>query len=343
MVDLPVSTRAGISRKRAGIRDAMEAATRAYAAAPAAVAAEDWARVRVACTTAIFASNDNPKAFFYRHQAVYGLASVLASYFPRSDTSLLRAVSRGKHGDNAETMAMASNGIAFLRRDSGDRDGAARQFMRTLKMDREVGRSVFTGGDAPVLSEVLFDSSQDVARSCLAAMQAPPQEDAAEDLTSAEQQALWLKNSSMTRYACAPADMPFAARCTRVRGIVCDECGATPTRLSMCQRCKQRWYCGPKCQRAAWKRHKQVCRDHLQVGDRVLVRGLIKGDCANAGGLEPAFNGLLGTVVGIADEELKPVLPVHTRSWGMFRVEFSPTLSLYLHPSHLRYMMDDPQ
>jgi hypothetical protein len=38
---------------------------------------------------------------------------------------------------------------------------------------------------------------------------------------------------------------------------VCDVCG-TPA-AARCARCRGVWYCGPKCQRAAWAAHKLVC------------------------------------------------------------------------------------
>jgi hypothetical protein len=44
----------------------------------------------------------------------------------------------------------------------------------------------------------------------------------------------------------------------------------------MCQKCKQVWYCGKKCQQADWKEHKSDCKRGLaelgnaEVGDSVL-------------------------------------------------------------------------
>lgn len=53
----------------------------------------------------------------------------------------------------------------------------------------------------------------------------------------------------------------------KLYGRACDECGVLGAelaerglKLQQCSRCKAAWYCGPRCQKAAWKaRHKHEC------------------------------------------------------------------------------------
>ncbi len=54
----------------------------------------------------------------------------------------------------------------------------------------------------------------------------------------------------------------------KLSGRTCDECGVLGAELlakrgltlQQCSRCKAAWYCGPRCQKAAWKaRHKDEC------------------------------------------------------------------------------------
>ena len=40
----------------------------------------------------------------------------------------------------------------------------------------------------------------------------------------------------------------------------CAECGMASARLLTCSACQCVWYCGPKCQKRAWKAHKEDCR-----------------------------------------------------------------------------------
>lgn len=350
----------------------MLSATRAYISTTEAAATQNWPKLRVAYQTAVLASNHDALSFAFRFHSVSGLASVIENYFPRSDVTLLKDVSRGRYGDEGETKALASNSLAFLRRGSGDREGAVRQFKRTLRLSCTNGRKVFVGFGGSFgsheLSEILFEKMQKTAQKCIQAMEEAltastvlsAEEIFKEDeekpgefpasLSEAERAILaklnphhTTKKETQMRYICAPADAPFAERCTRVRGSVCDECGAHG-KLMMCQKCKKRWYCGAECQRAAWRRHKKVCRaaDDLRVGDRVIIRGLRKGDCEKSFcGLEPKLNGMMGTIVGVADAELNDVVPVETREWVWWRVHFIGDMDLYFGSSHLYYMMDD--
>jgi hypothetical protein len=353
----------------------MLSATRAYIATTDAAATGNWAKVLVAYKTAVLASNHDAKSFAYRFHSVSGLASAIENYFPRSDVALLKQVSRGQYGDDGETMALASNAIGMAKRGSGDREGSVRQFKRTLKLVCNKGRRVFVavGGSlgSHELSEVLFQEMQKTARRCIQAMEQPltattlrSARDQFEDeegeekvveipgsFSDAERDIIRKlnphhysrKKQTQMRYMCNPTDAPFAERCTRVRGNACDGCGAQVT-LMMCQKCKKRWYCGLKCQRAEWKRHKQVCRTvgDLRVGDRVIIRGLQVGDCEKEfGGMETKFNGAVVTIVGIADKELNDVVPVHTCEWVWWRVKFDNEICLFVGGQHLHYMMDD--
>ena len=39
----------------------------------------------------------------------------------------------------------------------------------------------------------------------------------------------------------------------------CARCGKQEEKLQRCAICKEVWYCGPACQKAAWKGHKKIC------------------------------------------------------------------------------------
>ena len=43
----------------------------------------------------------------------------------------------------------------------------------------------------------------------------------------------------------------------------CAHCGKQPSELKRCPVCKQAWYCGAECQKAAWKKHKKTCAPPL--------------------------------------------------------------------------------
>jgi len=348
------------------VRPDMLSATRAYVATTEAAATGNWAKLRVAYQTAVLASNHDAPAFPYRFHSVSGLASAIENYFPRSDVTLLKQVSRGHYGDDGETRALASNSLGFLRRKSGDREGAVRQFKRTLQLSCEKGRRVFVAFSGSLgsheLSEVLFEEMQKTAKECICGMEEPlesaehlfgaEEEEEMEFPASAEERAIFAKlnphhtrkKQTQLRYICDPADAPFAERCTRVRGSACDECGAQ-VNLMMCQKCKKRWYCGPDCQLAAWKRHKKVCRTagDLRVGDRAIIRGVEKGDCGDID--LTMFNGVVCTLVGVADANQKEVLPVETREWVCWRVALDKVLDkdmcLHFGGGLLHYMMDD--
>lgn len=88
------------------------------------------------------------------------------------------------------------------------------------------------------------------------------------------------RNRTRYKYKAPSAETAaFLERATAVRGQQCDQCHkprSASVSLSMCSRCKKRWFCGPECQRMAWKLHKKVCRKSGQFkhGDRVLIRNV---------------------------------------------------------------------
>jgi hypothetical protein len=41
---------------------------------------------------------------------------------------------------------------------------------------------------------------------------------------------------------------------------VCDNCGSDKPGLKACSRCEKVKYCNHACQKAAWKKHKKVCK-----------------------------------------------------------------------------------
>ena len=41
--------------------------------------------------------------------------------------------------------------------------------------------------------------------------------------------------------------------------LSCDQCGVLAPKLNRCSKCKNQWYCGVGCQKAAWKQHKLNC------------------------------------------------------------------------------------
>lgn len=77
-----------------------------------------------------------------------------------------------------------------------------------------------------------------------------------------------------------------------VGGETCDRCGKSRGGLGMaslkaCSRCRKMYYCGPECQRSAWKEtHKTHCRapGELKAGDYVRLKGSVGN---------PALNGLV--------------------------------------------------
>ncbi len=50
--------------------------------------------------------------------------------------------------------------------------------------------------------------------------------------------------------------------------------------MSRCARCRGVWYCGPKCQRAAWGAHKSVCAAAVAVAAAAARDG---GSCSGSG------------------------------------------------------------
>jgi hypothetical protein len=63
----------------------------------------------------------------------------------------------------------------------------------------------------------------------------------------------------------------------------CHECGVTgdEKELLMCARCHQAQYCGPECQKAAWKTHKPDCTLRLTIDSLQESRESFKGTCLN--------------------------------------------------------------
>jgi hypothetical protein len=42
---------------------------------------------------------------------------------------------------------------------------------------------------------------------------------------------------------------------------ICDACGKFAEKLSICSRCRNRWYCSKGCQGGDWPAHKKNCGD----------------------------------------------------------------------------------
>ena len=52
-------------------------------------------------------------------------------------------------------------------------------------------------------------------------------------------------------------------RCMAESATACSYCGKKRANLRRCSICKQTWYCGAECQKAAWKGHKATCQPPL--------------------------------------------------------------------------------
>ena len=67
-------------------------------------------------------------------------------------------------------------------------------------------------------------------------------------------------NSLFTIGAIAPISGNNNDRYYELLGEYCDFCTASKCKLSACSRCKKVFYCNKRCQKAAWKKHKLVCK-----------------------------------------------------------------------------------
>lgn len=52
-------------------------------------------------------------------------------------------------------------------------------------------------------------------------------------------------------------------------GHGCEQCGEKPKKLYRCAGCRFIFYCGQKCQRAAWPSHQEQCRDLTQKWEKI--------------------------------------------------------------------------
>ena len=106
---------------------------------------------------------------------------------------------------------------------------------------------------------------------------------------------------------------------TRVGGAKCDyaQCHAAREEgavLRKCSRCKIMFYCGPDCQRAAWRAgHKHACRKEgeVKVGDWVKLDGLQK---------RPELNDMVVEVVCEANDEGRWVVGIVGNNGNTFSV-----------------------
>jgi len=88
---------------------------------------------------------------------------------------------------------------------------------------------------------------------------------------------------------------PPGSACRAAAPVPCQQCAKLFEKQEQqyaCPLCKLGSYCGQDCVRAAWKRHRKVCRG-CRVGDTVMLHGLAKKE----------YNGLRGTVMGSLNAE----------------------------------------
>lgn len=230
-----------------------------------------------------------------------GYSSVLREgHFVATDEDMkqLKFIAESKKA-TALQKAMAFFARGYLRFNSGDREGAVRDYRRAIAAaespsPREERSTVILpnkslGTFAPTSVKKLLEETAQGARENLDILMNGRQ---TTDAAAADMSQGWGAGSRSTRHTGfimgpnVPSD-PAALQALRdefdernkAGGLTCDACGKIPepqTKLHRCSSCKAAFYCNAECQKNAWALgHKKWCRKPgvYKAGDWVRVGG----------------------------------------------------------------------
>jgi hypothetical protein len=99
----------------------------------------------------------------------------------------------------------------------------------------------------------------------------PDQSEAA--MTLASVMAIRKAGSDRPHYTSNEVDQIQKDLCLRLYGkkrYNCGGCGIRSSQLLLCGRCKNAWFCGTACQKAAWKHHKTCCKENAHINVYVM-------------------------------------------------------------------------
>jgi len=253
------------------------------------------------------------------YHVLSGFTSIIRdNRFPATQTHM-RALKQIARDESRPVLhrAQAHFTRGLARRDAGDRQGAARDYMACIEVvaqATEADRATCffnttpDGGIHEVVGKELDRIAKD-AHANLSNLRNPSRRMSPESLARAmatseirgSQNSIHIMGGGVgpcgdheentAKLEAAMARLP-------VNGDKCDQCGAKPdsteVKLRWCGRCSMACYCSPECAKVAWKAgHKQACRapGQYEVGDLVMVSGLAS---------KPELNGKIVEVCGPA-------------------------------------------
>jgi hypothetical protein len=232
-----------------------------------------------------------------------GYSSILLEkYFEASDQDLnnLKKVLRDKH-ELTFYRSEAAYSLGVLHWDRDDREAAADYYRQAIALadgakEKELRKYVTDGMQEEKTVRELVKNQRKLCADNLAILENPLLSIA----KTPEHQEPRLRSDgsyyNTGKFIQTPLHNSDVMRRTAVGGNECDVCHKALAELGVatldcCGKCKSAYYCGPACQRSAWKAgHKEACRS---PGERR------PGDMMRLTGLEarPELNGRLVTLV----------------------------------------------